>query len=112
MKISTQGALVKPKEKHQPLFKLFEYGNLEVEIYTPAKVDRQKPHNIDEVYIVISGRGDVHNNGDTQPFIAGDFLFIPAGKEHRFLNFTDDFATWDFSFDQMDDRRKLLIKMK
>lgn len=24
----------------------------------------------------------------------GDLLFVPAGVEHRFGPFTDDFATW------------------
>jgi uncharacterized RmlC-like cupin family protein len=27
-------------------------------------------------------------------FGPGDFLFVPAGIEHRFVNFTDDFSTW------------------
>ena len=27
-------------------------------------------------------------------FSAGDFLFAPAGVEHRFVNFTDNFYTW------------------
>lgn len=34
-------------------------------------------------------------NGEiTVEFQAGDFLFVPAGIEHRFINFTDDFSTW------------------
>ncbi len=28
----------------------------------------------------------------------GDFLFVPAGVEHRFENFTSDFATWVFFY--------------
>ena len=27
-------------------------------------------------------------------FKENDVLFVPAGIEHRFENFTDDFATW------------------
>ena len=27
-------------------------------------------------------------------FRQGDFLFVPAGIEHRFESFTNDFATW------------------
>ena len=27
-------------------------------------------------------------------FLPGDFLFVPARAEHRFLDFTDDFTTW------------------
>jgi hypothetical protein len=25
-------------------------------------------------------------------------LFVPAGDEHRFTNFSDDFATWVFLY--------------
>jgi mannose-6-phosphate isomerase-like protein (cupin superfamily) len=117
MKISTQEALNKLKEKHQPFFKLFEFGNLEVEMYKPAKVDLQKPHDKDEFYIIVSGTGDFYNDGETQSFRPGDFLFVAAGKEHRFLNFTDDFATWVFFFGPQggfqvnDDKNELVGKI-
>jgi uncharacterized protein YjlB len=28
------------------------------------------------------------------PFVAGDVLFVPAGKHHRFVDFTPDLITW------------------
>lgn len=28
------------------------------------------------------------------PFIEGDVLFVPAGKHHRFGDFTPDLITW------------------
>ncbi|HJN61512.1 MAG TPA: cupin domain-containing protein, partial [Alphaproteobacteria bacterium] len=31
---------------------------------------------------------------EQQAFAAGDVLFAPAGLEHRFVNFTDDFYVW------------------
>jgi mannose-6-phosphate isomerase-like protein (cupin superfamily) len=73
---------------------LFRHGSLEVEIYKPDRVDRQKPHARDEVYVVLSGSGTFVCGGSRQPFTAGEVLFAPAGIEHRFEEFTDDFVTW------------------
>jgi mannose-6-phosphate isomerase-like protein (cupin superfamily) len=34
-------------------------------------------------------------NGDARfRFGPGDVLFVPAGVEHRFEDFSDDFVTW------------------
>ena len=74
--------------------KVLEHGTMMVEIYQPIKIDPQTPHNQDEIYIIISGSGDFFNDGITKPFQAGDVLFVPAGIEHRFENFSEDFKTW------------------
>ncbi|MFD0749738.1 cupin domain-containing protein [Mucilaginibacter calamicampi] len=73
---------------------VFKHGTLSVEFYKPNKVDLQQPHDRDEVYVVASGTGTFKNGDKTWAFKPGDFLFVPAGTEHRFENFTDDFATW------------------
>lgn len=73
---------------------LFRHGSLEVEYYRPDKVDRQQPHDRDEVYVVISGTGTFVKGENRHPFEPGQVLFVPAGVEHRFVDFTDDFATW------------------
>lgn len=83
------------REKDQlPYVELFAHGSLSVEIYRPAGVDEQAPHSRDEVYVVVSGHGEFVNGGIRQPFQPGELLFVPAGIEHRFENFSDDFATW------------------
>lgn len=74
--------------------RLFAHGSLEVEIYRPRGVDLQKPHTRDEVYVVISGTGVFVNAGRRRRFEPGEVLFVPAGAEHRFEGFSDDFATW------------------
>lgn len=77
------------------LFKLlYEHGSLAVEIYKPEKTDHQKPHDRDEVYIIISGTGRFIHGDKEVSFEPNDFLFVPAGREHRFIDFTDDFSTW------------------
>lgn len=72
----------------------FRHGTLEVEIYAPAGSDPQTPHDRDEVYFVISGSGEFVAAGERSQFRAGDALFVAARVEHRFENFTMDFATW------------------
>ncbi|UII78851.1 cupin domain-containing protein [Flagellimonas sp. CMM7] len=94
MKINPKKALEKLAEQDSPFLMLFEHGTLTVEIYKPEKIDLQQPHSRDEVYVVISGTGEFMNDGERTTFAPGDFLFVPAGVEHRFENFTDDFSTW------------------
>lgn len=72
----------------------FSHGSLVVELYKPDKVDKQTPHTRDEVYIIASGTGRFFNAGTYVDFAPGDFLFVPAGAEHRFEEFTVDFSTW------------------
>ena len=72
----------------------FAHGSMSVELYVPAGTDPQQPHDRDEVYFVMSGDGDFVVDGERMRFGAGDALFVPAGAEHRFENFSADFSTW------------------
>jgi len=69
-------------------------GMLQVELYVPTGEDLQKPHSRDECYVVIRGSGRFQMGAKTVPFETGDFLFVPAGMEHRFLDFGDTLETW------------------
>ncbi len=82
------------KEIPKRFITLLEYGSMSVEYYAPVEKDLQTPHRQDELYVVISGEGTFLNNGERHPFKTGDVLFVPAGMEHRFENFSKDFATW------------------
>jgi mannose-6-phosphate isomerase-like protein (cupin superfamily) len=73
---------------------LLQHGSLVLEVYKPDRIDRQRPHTRDELYIVIAGAGEFVNGAVRNPFAAGEVLFVPAGVPHRFENFTDDFSTW------------------
>ena len=98
MHISPANALDLLSQKKETFISLFEHGSLQVEMYKPDAVDLQTPHDRDEIYIVASGRGEFLNGGNQVSFGPGDFLFVPAGVEHRFVNFTDDFSTWVFFY--------------
>ena len=52
------------------------------------------PHAQDEVYVVVRGRGVFLHDGKRDPFESGDLLFVAAGIEHRFEDFTEDLAVW------------------
>jgi len=73
---------------------VFQHGSLSLEIYAPRATDPQTPHTRDEVYVVVQGYGEFINGPGRERFGPGDFLFVPAGVEHRFVNFTDDLAVW------------------
>ncbi|MDA7979732.1 MAG: cupin domain-containing protein [Pirellulales bacterium] len=73
---------------------VFRRGTLQVEVYAPRGSDSQQPHTRDELYIVMAGQGTFLNNGTRTPFQPGDALFVPAGVEHSFEDFSDDLVTW------------------
>jgi mannose-6-phosphate isomerase-like protein (cupin superfamily) len=74
--------------------RVLQRGTLDVALGTPARPNEQTPHEQDEVYIVIRGRGVLFHEGKRDPFESGDFLFVAAATEHRFENFSDDLLVW------------------
>ena len=98
MQISTQEAMARLADSGRLFTELFSHGSLSVEIYKPARVDFQQPHDRDEIYVVISGSGRFYCQGTVSDFKPGDFFFVQAGMEHHFMDFSDDFATWVFFF--------------
>ena len=83
-----------PGPQGQRFAPVLEHGSLVVEIYAPRGRAPQTPHTRDEVYVVMTGSGTFINGETRHPFGAGDVLFVPAGREHRFENFTDDTIVW------------------
>ncbi len=83
-----------PTQDGKPFIVAYEHGTLSVEMYAPRGVDTQTPHRRDEVYVVVRGEGSFVSGSDRHRFGPGDLLFVPAGVEHRFEEFTDDLAVW------------------
>jgi mannose-6-phosphate isomerase-like protein (cupin superfamily) len=62
---------------------------LELGVYVlvaPA-ADEQQPHDRDEVYVVLDGRGTLQIDGGSVDLEAGDAAFVPAGVDHRFTGY-------------------------
>lgn len=93
-RLTTDKALKVLATHDEPFKALFSHGSLVVEIYKPEKVDLQQPHTRDEIYVIIEGSGYFVNGHTREPFSKGEVLFVPAGVEHRFEEFSDDFSTW------------------
>jgi mannose-6-phosphate isomerase-like protein (cupin superfamily) len=83
-----------PIPEGQRSAEVMRHGSMTVRFYQPDRIDRQTPHDQDEVYVVASGSGWFVNGGQKARFEAGHVLFAAAGIDHRFEDFSDDFATW------------------
>jgi mannose-6-phosphate isomerase-like protein (cupin superfamily) len=73
---------------------LAQLGQAELKFYVPKRVDLQTPHSRDEFYIIARGSGTLMIGTQAFSFSPGDVLFVEANVEHRFTEFSDDFATW------------------
>lgn len=94
-KVSPDEALKQLLEQSElPFTVVMKHGTMTIEYFAPQEVDTQTPHKQDEIYIVINGHSKFHRDGENISCRKGDILFVPAGMEHYFENFSDDFATW------------------
>ena len=53
-------------------------------------VDPQKPHDEDEVYVIMSGRGRFTCEGETIEVSPGQTIYVPAHDAHRFHDIAED----------------------
>jgi mannose-6-phosphate isomerase-like protein (cupin superfamily) len=81
-----------------PFVTAFSKGDFELEFFAPSGKDYQTPHDRDEFYIIVNGTGQLIKYGVLIDCKPGDALFVEAGVEHHFENFTDDFAMWVIFF--------------
>jgi mannose-6-phosphate isomerase-like protein (cupin superfamily) len=95
--------------KHPESFlNLYRQGILDMEMYKPEKTGMQTAHTRDEIYVIASGSGDFQCAGENDHVGRGDVLFVAAGVEHRFANFSGDFSTWVFFYAPEDREESLL----
>jgi mannose-6-phosphate isomerase-like protein (cupin superfamily) len=73
---------------------VLQRGTLDVKLSLPVPPNRQKPHEKDEVYVIVRGRGVLCHDGKRDPFEPGDLMFVAAGTEHWFEDFSEDLAVW------------------
>ena len=94
-KVTAEEALIQLMEQSElPFTVMMKHGSMTIEYFAPLKVDTQTPHKQDEIYVVIKGQGTFYRNEERVPCKKNDVLFVPAGMEHHFENFSDDFAVW------------------
>lgn len=54
--------------------------------------DEQHPHTSDEVYIVQRGRAQLEVEGEFTDVEPGAIISVDRGRDHQFLNITEDLA--------------------
>ena len=62
---------------------------LEVGVYVlvAPEPDHQQPHDDDELYVVLEGRGVLTVEREETPLTEGQAAFVPAGADHRFTGY-------------------------
>lgn len=73
---------------------LLQRGTLNVKLSLPVNPNRQTPHTQDEIYVIVRGRGVLFHDGRRDACEAGDLVFVAAGTEHHFEDFTEELAVW------------------
>lgn len=74
--------------------RVLKRGTLDVALSLPSRAPVQTPHEQDEIYVVVRGRGALIHGGARDLFEAGDLLFVAAGTEHQYEVLSDDLALW------------------
>lgn len=66
-----------------------ETSGLQVGVYVlvAPEPDRQQPHEWDEIYVVLEGRGTLEVEGEEIALAEGGAAFVKAGAEHRFVGY-------------------------
>ena len=98
IKVGVKDAVEILSYSNKEFSEVFRHKSLTIELFKPEKIDRQQPHDRDEIYVVVAGSGMFFCDGLTVDFEKGDVLFVPAGARHRFEDFTHDFITWVFFY--------------
>jgi mannose-6-phosphate isomerase-like protein (cupin superfamily) len=93
-KLTTAEASARLAQARETYARFLEQRDFDVGLYRPDTVDGQGPHMRDELYIIAGGTGAFVCAGERESFAPGDVFFAPAGAEHRFVDFSSDFATW------------------
>ena len=64
---------------------------IEIGVYVlvAPEPDRQQPHEDDEVYVVLEGRGTLEVEDERVELAEGNAVFVPARAEHRFVGYEE-----------------------
>jgi mannose-6-phosphate isomerase-like protein (cupin superfamily) len=73
---------------------VLERGSLNLKLSCPVPPNRQNPHEQDELYVIMQGRGVLVHDGQRDSVETGDLCFVAAGTEHHFEDFSEDLAVW------------------
>jgi mannose-6-phosphate isomerase-like protein (cupin superfamily) len=81
-------------EAGRPYFEFLRSATFELGLYELAagSEDTQQPHDEDEVYVVLSGRGRFLVDGEDVAVGPGSLLFVEKHAVHRFHSIEEDLS--------------------
>jgi mannose-6-phosphate isomerase-like protein (cupin superfamily) len=85
---------IRRAEAGRPYLEFLRSESFELGLYELAagSEDVQKPHDEDEVYVVLSGRGRFVVDGDDLAVGPGSILFVGKHAVHRFHSIEEDLS--------------------
>jgi mannose-6-phosphate isomerase-like protein (cupin superfamily) len=80
------------KKSKKYLTDIFSSHGLEVGILYlfEGQEDIQNPHQTDEVYLVVEGKGCIEINEKRREIWKGSIIFVPSRARHRFIREQED----------------------
>lgn len=61
-----------------------------VYVLAAGAVDKQVPHQEDEIYYVVRGKAKMRLEREERPISPGDVIFVEKKLEHRFFDITEE----------------------
>ncbi|MFL6139250.1 MAG: cupin domain-containing protein [Frankiaceae bacterium] len=76
----------------RPYLEFLRVDSMSAGIYAlpSGGVDGQRPHDEDEVYVVVRGTARVTIDGQTSDVGPGTTIYVPAGVPHKFHDIAED----------------------
>jgi mannose-6-phosphate isomerase-like protein (cupin superfamily) len=77
-----------------PYLQFLNEGTMSLGLYVLAagSTDEQQPHAEDEIYYVVSGRGDIMVAGERRSVQPGSIVFVAKEVDHRFVDISEDLS--------------------
>ena len=81
-------------ESNNAYLQFLNAGTLSLGLYVLAAgaEDTQSPHDEDEIYYVVTGRGVVDVAGERRPVQPGSIVFVAKEVEHRFVDIEEELS--------------------
>jgi mannose-6-phosphate isomerase-like protein (cupin superfamily) len=77
-----------------PYLQFINEGSMSLGLYalSAGSTDTQSPHDEDEIYYVVAGRGAIVVDGERRPVRPGSIVFVAKEVEHRFVDIDEDLS--------------------
>jgi mannose-6-phosphate isomerase-like protein (cupin superfamily) len=85
--VSEIAARLKAENGRYEVFHASPGLDLGVYVLVAPEPDRQRPHEWDEVYVVLHGQATLTVEGEAIRLVEGGAAYVKAGAEHRFTDY-------------------------